>query len=108
LDPDERQIEAGAALGVAAIELHTGQYALAQRDDRDRQLSILESAGRLILQAGCALHAGHGLTYHNAKPVAAIEGMTELNIGHSIVARALFVGFEQAVREMKAIISQGA
>ncbi|MFP6668589.1 MAG: pyridoxine 5'-phosphate synthase, partial [Pirellulales bacterium] len=108
LDPDERQIEAGAALGVAAIELHTGQYALARRDERDRQLSILESAGRLILQAGCALHAGHGLTYHNAKPVAAIEGMTELNIGHSIVARALFVGFEQAVREMKAIISQGA
>ncbi|MEE2705823.1 MAG: pyridoxine 5'-phosphate synthase [Planctomycetota bacterium] len=108
LDPDERQIEAGTALGVAAIELHTGQYALARRDDRDRQLSILESAGRLILQAGCALHAGHGLTYHNTKPVAAIEGMTELNIGHSIVARALFVGFEQAVREMKAIISQGA
>jgi pyridoxine 5-phosphate synthase len=104
LDPDERQIECGVEVGAAAIELHTGQYALACGDDREAQMSILSNAGHLIRQAGCALHAGHGLTYHNVKPVASIQGMVELNIGHSIVARALFVGFEQAVREMKALV----
>ncbi len=108
LDPDERQIQAGAELGVAAIELHTGQYALAGGDGQQRQLSILANAGRRIREAGLALHAGHGLTYHNVRPVASIQGMAELNIGHSIVARAIFVGFEKAVREMKALVSAAA
>lgn len=108
LDPDERQIEAGAELGVAAIELHTGQYALAGGDEQQRQLSILANAGRRIREAGVALHAGHGLTYHNVPPVASIQGMAELNIGHSIVARAVFVGFEKAVREMKVLVSAAA
>ena len=89
------------------MELHTGQYALASRGRRqDEELEKLKQAGRFIRQAGMALHAGHGLTYHNVRPVATIEGMHELNIGHSIVARALMVGFEQAVREMKRVSRQ--
>mgnify|MGYP002621960776 CR=1 FL=1 len=106
LDPDPRQIEAAAGLGAAAVELHTGEYALAASDNEQaEQLATLAEAGRLIRSAGLVLHAGHGLTYRNVKPVAALEGMSELNIGHSIVARAIMVGFEQAVREMKALVA---
>jgi len=105
LDPEERQIEAAAELGVDAVELHTGQYALAKPGtEREKQLDTLKTAGVLVCKAGMALHAGHGLTYRNVRPVAAIEGMHELNIGHSIVARAIMVGFEQAVREMKRLV----
>jgi pyridoxine 5-phosphate synthase len=105
LDPDPRQLEVAAALEADAVELHTGQYALARRGaEQEAELEKLTKAGRLIRQVGMALHAGHGLTYHNVRPVAAIEDMHELNIGHSIVARALMVGFEQAVREMKRLV----
>lgn len=105
LDPDPRQIEAGARLGADAVELHTGQYALARGADRDNELQTLVAAGALVRRLGMTLHAGHGLTYHNVKPVAAIEGMHELNIGHSIIARAIMVGLETAVREMKRLMS---
>ncbi|OHB73169.1 MAG: pyridoxine 5'-phosphate synthase [Planctomycetes bacterium RBG_13_63_9] len=102
LDPDGPQIEAAAALGVDAVELHTGQYALAEPGPaQERELNTLKTVGAQIRQLGMTLHAGHGLTYRNVRPVAAIEGMHELNIGHSIVARAIMVGFEKAVREMK-------
>jgi pyridoxine 5-phosphate synthase len=105
LDPDPRQLEVAAALKADAVELHTGQYALGRRGaEQEAELEKLVQAGRLIRQAGMALHAGHGLTYHNVRPVATIEDMHELNIGHSIVARALMVGFELAVREMKRLI----
>jgi len=106
LDPDERQIEAAKKLAVDAVELHTGEYALATNDaTRAAELARLTAAGRQVRSLGMVLHAGHGLTYRNVKPVAAIEGIGELNIGHSIVARAIMVGFEQAVREMKRLIS---
>ncbi len=106
LDPEPRQIEAAARLGVDAVELHTGQYAEASRNTaQQQQLQKLIDVGRLVCQAGMTLHAGHGLTYRNVLPVAAIEGMHELNIGHSIVARAIMVGFEKAVREMKRLVS---
>ncbi|MCL4191299.1 MAG: pyridoxine 5'-phosphate synthase [Thermoguttaceae bacterium] len=106
LDPDPRQIDAGAGLGADAIELHTGQYALARPGaEQDRQLAVVRDAARRVRQAGLALHAGHGLTYRNVRPIAAIDDMHELNIGHSIVARALMVGFQQAVREMKDLLS---
>jgi pyridoxine 5-phosphate synthase len=106
LDPDPRQIEAGAKMHADAVELHTGQYALAKRGAaQEKELHALKQAGKLVRQAGMALHAGHGLTYHNVQPIVAIEGMHELNIGHSIVARALLVGFEQAVREMKVLVA---
>ena len=109
LDPDPAQIDAGAELGADAIELHTGVYAEATLRHRGQQtqaaLETLVAAGRRVRAAGLTLNAGHGLTYRNVKPVAAIEGMHELNIGHSIVARAIMVGLEQAVRDMKRLIS---
>ncbi len=104
LDPDLRQIEAAAQLGVEAVELHTGQYALASGPAVRDELTTLAEAGKAICAAGMILHAGHGLTYRNVRPVASLEGMHELNIGHSIVARAVMVGFEQAVREMKRLV----
>ncbi|HID74955.1 MAG TPA: pyridoxine 5'-phosphate synthase [Planctomycetaceae bacterium] len=105
LDPDPRQIEAAAAVGAEAVELHTGQYALAcPGAAQQEQLAKLQAMGAAVRQAGLVLHAGHGLTYRNVRPIAAMEGMHELNIGHSIVARAIMVGFQQAVREMKQLI----
>jgi pyridoxine 5-phosphate synthase len=105
LDPDARQIDEAARLGADAIELHTGQYALASAAAmQDEELKKLKTIGTQVLAAGMALHAGHGLTYRNVRPVAMIEGMHELNIGHSIVARAIMVGFEKAVRQMKRLV----
>lgn len=105
LDPDPAQIEAAAALGVQAVELHTGRYAeAAEGPAREFELAALAEAGRLTVAAGLALHAGHGLTLQNVRPVARLPRMLELNIGHSLVSRAVFVGFERAVREMRAAI----
>ncbi|MBI1902304.1 MAG: pyridoxine 5'-phosphate synthase [Planctomycetia bacterium] len=105
LDPDEAQIAAGAALGADAVELHTGKYALGNEKSRPAMLKQLQRGGQAVVKAGLVLHAGHGLNYHNVQPVAAIAGMQELNIGHSIVSRAVFVGMEGAVREMKRLIA---
>ena len=107
LDPDPRQIDAAKNLEVEAVELHTGQYALAKgRDAQAAQLDDLSTAAAQIVDAGMALHAGHGLTYRNVQPIARIAHMHELNIGHSIVSRAILVGMEQAVREMKRLMEQ--
>jgi pyridoxine 5-phosphate synthase len=107
LDPQEQQIDAAARLKADAVELHTGQYALARPGrNQERELEVLRRAAARIRQAGMALHAGHGLTYHNVRPVAAIEGMHELNIGHSIIARAVMVGLPRAVREMKRLVGR--
>jgi pyridoxine 5-phosphate synthase len=108
LDPDPRQIELALKLGANAVELHTGKYAEATGKQVAAELATLQAAGKLVLSAGLTLHAGHGLTYRNVKPVAAIAGMSELNIGHSIVARAIMVGFEQAVREMKRLVTEAS
>jgi len=106
LDPDARQIETAAELGAEAVELHTGRYANAVGDEAQQaELLQLTEAGQLATEAGLRLYAGHGLTYRNVRPIALIPAMAELNIGHSIVARAIMVGFEQAVREMKKLIS---
>jgi pyridoxine 5-phosphate synthase len=115
LDPDPSQILAAAELGADAVELHTGQYALAAEkvpdtfsargDAQHRELRILTKAASVVLKDGMMLHAGHGLTYRNVRPVAAIDGMGELNIGHSIMARAMMVGMVEAVREMKRLIA---
>lgn len=105
LDPDERQIETAAELAADAVELHTGQYALAKPGpEQEKQLATLTRASALVRRLGMTLHAGHGLTYRNVRPVVDIEEMHELNIGHSIVARAIMVGFQQAVREMKDLL----
>lgn len=106
LDPCPRQIETAIELGVSAVELHTGCYANAVTDaERQTQLVELARAGEIIRQAKLFLNAGHGLTYRNVVPVARLAGMGELNIGHSIVSRAVLVGFAQAVREMKTLVS---
>ncbi|WP_428304104.1 pyridoxine 5'-phosphate synthase [Lacipirellula sp.] len=107
LDPDPKQIEAAAKMGAEAVELHTGAYAHATaKFAGDEELAALAVAAKHIVDAGLTLHAGHGLTYRNVKPVAAIPKMCELNIGHSIIARAIMVGLEQAVRDMKRLISE--
>jgi len=105
LDPATRQIEMAQTLGADAVELHTGQYALAKGKPRQDELVKLAAAGKQIRDAGMTLHAGHGLTYQNVIPIAAIAGMHELNIGHSIVSRAVMVGMEKAVREMKQLVT---
>lgn len=103
--PDARQIEVSAALKVEAVEFHTGQYAEAKSEkDRDRQLSLLIEAARHAAEKKLRVHMGHGLNYLNVLPVAAIPQVEELNIGHSIVARSVFVGLERAVREMKELL----
>ena len=105
IDPSEKQIEATKSLGCAAVELHTGKYADATSAvEQSEELSRLQRAGRFALDCGLQTHFGHGLTYRNVQPVAAIQGAGELNIGHSIVARAIMVGFSQAVREMCELI----
>lgn len=104
LDPDAEQIEAAGDLGADAVELHTGQYALTGGAMQKTELASLANAGRMVQERGMVLHAGHGLTCRNVKPIAAIAGMHELNIGHSIVARAIMIGMQQAVREMKALV----
>lgn len=105
LDPDEDQIRAAVKLGADAVELHTGQYASERGAEKDRQLKRLVAAGRLVREVGLQLHAGHGLDYQNVQPVAAIPEMRELNIGHSIVSRAVMVGMREAVSEMKRLLN---
>lgn len=105
IDPEEKSVRAAAELGVEAVELHTGEYANARTPaGRRQQLERLAEAARLGRELGLAVHAGHGLTYENVRPVAAIPECEELNIGHSIVSRAVLVGMERAVREMKEIV----
>ena len=112
IDPDAQAIRAAADLGVEAIELHTGEYAEAFKlrhtregaHDVGAQLSRVHSAAALGRSFQLAVHAGHGLTYENVAHIAAIEEIEELNIGHSVVSRAILVGMERAVREMKDII----
>jgi len=107
LDPEPAQIEAASALRVEAVELHTGRYADAPDEaTRQRELRALAEAGRLVRQAGLALHAGHGLNEINTPDVALIPEMAELNIGHSLVSKAVFVGLERAVRDMKDVIER--
>lgn len=107
LDPDPSEIDASVNLGVEAIELHTGRYAEAREGrDREAELEALRAAGARIISAGVGLHAGHGLNYRNVGDVAAIPSMTELNIGHAIVCRAVFTGLGKAVREMKECITR--
>ena len=105
IDPDPHQIEQSHELGADAVELHTGRYAdAATADQQQDEYDLLDQAGRLVLDLGLKLNMGHGLNYRNVSRIADIPGISELNIGHSIVARAVFVGFEEAVREMKALI----
>jgi len=104
IDPEPAQVQASVDLGVDAVELHTGPYALANHDTIDRERNRLIDAGRVATESGIRLHAGHGLNYVNVRPVAAIDNLIELNIGHAIVSRALMVGMREAVAEMRRIL----
>jgi pyridoxine 5-phosphate synthase len=104
IDADEAQIEAAAAVGAPVIELHTGRYAEAEGGQVAHELARIRQGVRAGLARGLKVNAGHGLHYTNVQPIAAIAGIDELNIGHAIVAHALFAGWENAVREMKAIM----
>jgi len=107
IDPDPKQVAVAVELGAAAIEFHTGRYAdAAEGADRIRELTALRNAAAATVAAGLELHAGHGLNYQNVAAVARLNQMAELNIGHSIVSRAMFVGLTQAVREMKECITR--
>ena len=103
IDPDLATIDRAAALGIPAIELHTGRYARTWRTS-SAALRALQRAAAHARARGLAVHAGHGLTYDNVQPVAAIPEIEELNIGHSIVSNAVFLGLEEAVRRMRGLI----
>jgi pyridoxine 5-phosphate synthase len=102
---DEKQIAAAADQGYDAIELHTGEYCNAAPEQAAAELERLARGAAFVRQKGLRLHAGHGLNYRNVQPVAALPDMAELNIGHAIVSRAIFVGLRAAVQEMKALIN---
>lgn len=105
IDPDPAQLEASAACGAPVVELHTGTYADApDRIEQARELDRIRAAAEYGDRLGLTIHAGHGLHYHNVQPVAAIDEIVELNIGHAIVARAVFDGFGKAVADMKALM----
>ncbi|NES71076.1 MAG: pyridoxine 5'-phosphate synthase [Okeania sp. SIO2D1] len=106
IDAEKVQIEASAEIQAKFIELHTGCYAEATDEaTRHQQLTILADGCKMAIAAGLRVNAGHGLTYGNVYPVACLEGMEELNIGHTIISRAVLVGMERAVREMKQAIN---
>ncbi|MBV5311454.1 pyridoxine 5'-phosphate synthase [Chromatium okenii] len=106
IDADLRQLDAAQAIGAPVVEIHTGQYADASSPQaRATELLRIRNAVVHGQTLGLQVNAGHGLDYHNVSAVAAIAGLRELNIGHSIIARALFTGLDQAVREMKRLIN---
>ena len=107
IDPDINTVKTAVKMRAKAVEIHTGKYANARTDhelniERDR----VESACKMAERVGLGVHAGHGLTYHNVKPIVAIPEIAELNIGHSVIARAIMVGMERAVREMADFIKK--
>jgi len=109
IDPDPQQIEAAKRVGAPAIELHTGRYADAQGvAETALELARIREGVACGVANGLIVNAGHGLHYHNVEAVAAIPGINELNIGHAVVAHALFVGFKAAVAEMKQLILAAA
>jgi len=101
IDPDWRQVEAAAEVGAEVVELHTGTYANAMQAAQAAELDRIRVASQQAQKVGLIVNAGHGLTLDNVAPIAAIAGMNELNIGHSIIADAIFAGLESAVRRMK-------
>lgn len=106
IDAEPKQIAASAKTGAKFIELHTGTYANAKNEEELKQeLKVLADGGELAIKLGLRLNSGHGLTYWNTRAIAQIAGMEELNIGHSIISRAVLVGLDRAIREMKELIT---
>jgi pyridoxine 5-phosphate synthase len=106
IDADTEQIQAAAECGAPVIEIHTGPYADSHNaDEQDKQVARIAQAVQIGVKLGLKVNAGHGLHYTNVQPIAALTGISELNIGHAIVAHAVFAGWQNAVREMKAIMT---
>jgi pyridoxine 5-phosphate synthase len=104
IDPDERQLDAAVAVGAPVVELHTGRYADTAGDEQGAELARIVDAARYGREQGLVINAGHGLHYQNVKPIAAIDEVVELNIGHAIIARAVFDGLGAAVSDMKRLM----
>ena len=106
IDPVKGQIETAKEVGADAIEIHTGAYCIRTGVKREKELRAISAAAKLAKNLGLEVHGGHGLNYDNVLPIARVPEIIELNIGHSIIARALFVGIEQAVGEMKELLNR--
>ena len=104
IDPESSQIEASKDVSSTWIELHTGNYADSNWINQSRELAKIKEACAFAMNLGIAVNAGHGLTYQNVEPIAAIKGIQELNIGHTIISRALAIGLKDAVKEMKELV----
>ncbi len=106
LDPDIDQVRQAAHIGFQAVEIHTGSYANASGAAKGEELQKIRDVAAAIRHLGMGVHAGHGLDYHNVRSIGNVPEITELNIGHSIVSRALFVGLDRAVRDMLALMGR--
>jgi pyridoxine 5-phosphate synthase len=106
VDPEKKQIDAAKEVGAHGIEIHTGTYCNASGADRQKERHEVAGAAKLAYGLGLEVHGGHGLNYENVLPIASIPEIVELNIGHSIIARAVIVGLEPAVREMKQLLNR--
>jgi pyridoxine 5-phosphate synthase len=106
IEPDRKQLDAARALGAPVVELHTGAYANAQGAAREHLLKKIHNAAEFGADLGLEIHAGHGLTYENVKPVAAISHLRELNIGHFLIGEAVFVGLDASIRRMRALMDE--
>jgi pyridoxine 5-phosphate synthase len=106
IEPDPRQIEAAIRLGAPVVELHTGKYAELSGEAQAEELRRLADAAALAAKNGIEVHAGHGLTYDNVAPIAAIPQVRELNIGHFLIGEAIFVGLAESVRRMRAAMDE--
>ena len=106
VEPDKRQLDASRSLGAPVVELHTGAYCEAEGADQEKILAKLREAARYGASIGLEIHAGHGLTYENVKPVAAIPEIRELNIGHYLIGEAIFVGLEASIRHMRTLMDE--
>ena len=104
IEPDARQIEAAIRLRVPIVEFHTGKYAHAQGEEREIELRRIADAAALAAKNGVEPHAGHGLTFDNVQPIAAIAQFAELNIGHYLIGEAIFIGLEESVRKMRELM----
>ena len=104
VEPDKKQLDASKALGAPVVELHTGAYS--EAINQQRQLERIIEAARYGASIGLEIHAGHGLTYENVKPIAAIPKIRELNIGHYLIGEAIFVGLEASIRRMRALMDE--
>jgi pyridoxine 5-phosphate synthase len=106
VEPDKAQLDAAKALGAPVVELHTGAYCEAEGAERERLLQKLGDGAAYAASIGLEVHAGHGLTFDNVKPIAAIPEIRELNIGHFLVGEAIFVGLENSIRHMRALMDE--